>query len=602
MQRRPHIKRKYICHFLVALVVSFSLVQPLSASAQQNKVIRVGIFDYKAFYGVDAQDKQYGYGYEYLDTLAEYGGFRYEYVYGTWAECLAWLESGEIDMLDSAQRVPERETRFLFSAYSTGMSYGELFVRADDNTILYNDFAAMNGLQVGMLMGNSRNSSFLAYAAGNGFSVEPVLFHAEAELSSALQEGTVDAIVSSNLRQGKNERPVTRFSPTPFYMMFHINNGQLKSAVDIALEQILVDDPNFNTKLLEKYYMLGDILPTLTREEQAFVKESAVLRVAYSRDWAPFAFSDNDTSESKGISVDILNLIGASTGLRFDYKQSDSQEHAVNMVASGQADLLLSFESAGQKPSQLGFSATDAFLSVPLCLIGRSQQVSDYAVFAVPQRSEEMIWLLKEQFPNSSIIVLDTIEECYQAVLSRQADFTMDNIYTAIDYIGSGEGRNLAIAFVSPVKGYHFLGLPQDADPTLIRVLNRGIASVSQAEQSSIFARYTVNRATIIPISSLLKEYRGPVVAALIVVLFALVAAAVLLRIRYKNRKQALWQTAYIDPLTGMGNLCLLAQEMGQRLKRYPETKYVVCKFDIENLKILNEIYGFEAGDKIIMG
>ena len=589
---------------LLALVLSFLmlLATPFAASAAQpeDTVIRVGIFDYEAFYGTDADGEPYGYGYEYLNALAKYGGFRYEYVYGSWAECLTWLESGEIDMLDSAQKYAEREEKFLFSEYSTGLSYGELFVRSDNSSILYNDFPAMDGITVGMLEQNSRNDTFFAFAQSRGFSVNVVMFRTATELSDALQSGLVDAIVSSNLRHGKNEKSVARFAPTPFFLMFCRNRPDLKTRVDAALEQILIDSPNFNALLNEKYYATQAVLPVFTKTEAEFINAAPALRVAYDEAWAPFVSTLSSTGEAYGINVDLLELIGQKTGLQFTYVSAPSAQQAAALVASGEADVLLGLEATPQSLTKLRLSATDAFLSVPLCLVGRSMSIDEHAVFAIPQSGTDMLWVVKDQFPGSSVIMLPSAAECYAALQSGQADFTMDNIYSAMHTIAASETEELMISFITPVRDYYSLALPENADPTLLRIFNKGIAAISQTELNSVFTRHTMAQPAKLTLGGVLYQHRFVLALILAGVALLLLCIVYFFYRRNKKQQQQLWQTAYIDKLTGIANINLFQEKARALLDKHPHTKYGVCKFDIENFKLLNEIYGFDCGDRII--
>lgn len=75
--------KKLFWLLLNAICIVSVLAIPLSAAAPVEQVIRVGVFDYEAFYGTDAKGNPYGYGYDYLDELAKYGNFTYEYVYGS---------------------------------------------------------------------------------------------------------------------------------------------------------------------------------------------------------------------------------------------------------------------------------------------------------------------------------------------------------------------------------------------------------------------------------------------------------------------------------------------------------------------------------------
>ncbi len=590
--------KKSIIVCLTACVILLTTL-PVYADTVNNDTIKVGIFDYQAFYEND-DGAPSGYGYEYLSTIAKYGSFRFEYIYGSWSECLSWLESGRIDMLDSAQKSPDREEKFLFSSYSTGISYGELFVRGDDLTVMYNDFPAMDGMTVGLLEGNSRNTTFLQYAKTNGFSVKTVTFNTAEQLSAALQEGKVDAIVSSNLRQGKNERPIARFSPTPFYIMINKDKPQLKLRIDTALEEILIDYPNFNANLNEKYYTVHETAPMFTKEEHAFIKESPSVRVVLCNESSPFISYDKTDNSTEGIYIDILNLIGEKTGLAFRYLHAYEYNKAVDMITSGEADIMLGYDNDKQMVSEQNLTVSDEFMSVPICFIGKSAPVYETAAFAVPENDSRIISFIKEQFPNGSIMVLESLADCYEAVLQGRADFTLDNMYNATGSIGSRKQGSLLVAFATPIKASYSLGVRKDTDPALLKILNKGIASLTDSEINSIFMHHTINKIPEARISMLLDEYRPQIFIISSLGVLVLFGILIFLYYRQRRNKQRLWHTAYIDPLTGIGNYNLFKEDIKKLLARNTHVKYVLCKFDIENLKLLNEIYGFDRVDGII--
>lgn len=568
-----------------------------SVNAKEKKTVRVGIFDYQAFYGKDLEGNPYGYGFEYLDTLSQYGDFDFKYVYGSWKECLNWLDEGKIDMLDSGQKSNGREEKFLFSSYSTGTSYGELYVRADDLSISYGDFKAMDGLTVGMLEENSRNTTFKNYAEKNGFSFQTKMFETAEELSNALQDGAVDAIVSSNLRHGKNERALTRFSPAPFFLMFNSEQEQLQKEIDDTIENILIDYPDFNAQLNEKYFSDDTSFSSFTKEEQRFSQDAAPLKVIFNDGWIPFSYYDNQ--EARGINVDILDLIAQKTGLTFEYVHGDPDRTPSDMVSSGDADLFLGYQKNIQNTG-VTLNATDSFLSVPFALIGKTATIPEDSVFAVPQNNEEMITILTEQFQGASIIVLDSFDACHEAVRNGQADFTMDNIYTATDYITAETGKDLEIPFVFPVRSYYSLGFGDDLDPMLQRILNKGINSITQTEITSVITKYTVKQPLDLSLTSFIGKHRDTLFLSTALFLMLLACIIYFVCKLHKKKQQSLWTTTYIDELTGIGNFDLFQKEARELLDKNSATKYMVCKFDIENFKLLNEIYGFEQGDWII--
>ncbi len=63
---------------------------------------------------------------------------------------------------------------------------------------------------------------------------------------------------------------------------------------------------------------------------------------------------------------------------------------------------------------------------------------------------------------------------------------------------------------------------------------------------------------------------------------------------------RALEKTAYYDTLTTLPNLAKLKKDMFEALTKNKDKKYAVVKIDIENFKALNEMFGFEIGNRVL--
>ena len=78
------------------------------AMEKENKTVRVGYFPYANFQEGGYGEHKQGAGYEYLQKISYITGWKYEYVYGSFKECLDMLADGEIDILGSVSYTPER--------------------------------------------------------------------------------------------------------------------------------------------------------------------------------------------------------------------------------------------------------------------------------------------------------------------------------------------------------------------------------------------------------------------------------------------------------------------------------------------------------------
>ena len=130
-------KRARTCGGLAILMTMLLLTALLSLSASaaetvsQHERVRVGFFAMDGYHMMDEDGNRSGYGYDFLRLMARYWDVDYEYVgYDkSWEEMQQMLIDGEIDMVTSARRTPEREELFDFSR-PIGTNNGILTVAA----------------------------------------------------------------------------------------------------------------------------------------------------------------------------------------------------------------------------------------------------------------------------------------------------------------------------------------------------------------------------------------------------------------------------------------------------------------------------------------
>ena len=113
--------------FLLLLILG-SLVSAVSFSAaadgaEAHQRVRVGWYISERFQEGDAaQARKRGYSYEYLQDVANYTGWEYEYVPGGWSELYDALLAGEIDLLAGLSYTEERAALMQYPAYEMALS------------------------------------------------------------------------------------------------------------------------------------------------------------------------------------------------------------------------------------------------------------------------------------------------------------------------------------------------------------------------------------------------------------------------------------------------------------------------------------------------
>ena len=113
-------KRERMCLRILALIMLLFVPVSVYASEiksdgnttqameEENKTVRVGYFPYANFQEGSSGEHKHGAGYEYLQKISYITGWKYEYVYGSFKECLDMLADGEINILGSVSYTQER--------------------------------------------------------------------------------------------------------------------------------------------------------------------------------------------------------------------------------------------------------------------------------------------------------------------------------------------------------------------------------------------------------------------------------------------------------------------------------------------------------------
>lgn len=99
-------KGKRLAALCTIIFVVLSMCMPCLADETQ-KTIRVGSFE-DTFNYVDEHGVRRGYGYELMQALAGYTGWKFEYVKCDWSNCFDKLENGEIDIMGDIAYTDDR--------------------------------------------------------------------------------------------------------------------------------------------------------------------------------------------------------------------------------------------------------------------------------------------------------------------------------------------------------------------------------------------------------------------------------------------------------------------------------------------------------------
>lgn len=505
---------------LMTLIIGLLLFALSSLSASP---VRVGFFAMDGYHMIDPEGNRSGYGYELLQLIGRYTPYTFEYIgYDkSWAEMQDMLSAGQLEIVTSAAKTPEREQMFEFSRNPVGTNYTILTVR-NDSPIRARDYTSYDGMKVGLLRSSTKNASFEKFATDKAFSWIPCFYDDFSQMEADLQNGTIDAIVSSSLRDTTGERIIERLARSDFYIIAPKGDRSVLDTLDAAIDALDATDPGWKDALMYRSYMRSDWeLFSLSDDETEYLNET-VLRVLMCPDRKPYSFFAYGLAE--GIMPRVLSSIAEKTGIRFEYIMTADREEYLDLLEAGDADIILDIPYNTSKAEDYGYRITEPYMSAGITQITSASFTGQIRTIATMKDSTHIRRYLEKYFPRLSFRYFDSIESCIEAVDRGDADATCLYSLTAQDLLNGSTGKRYASRILSDTETSFSIGVRSDLPPVVIRLLDRTLSDMQDSEIVSIIMDETLSYESDVSFAEYL--YRNPAVLLFLILCSGLFIAA----------------------------------------------------------------------------
>ena len=190
---------------------------------KQPQTIRVGSFE-DTFNYVDKNGVRRGYGYELMQALAGYTGWKFEYVKCDWSNCFDKLENGEIDIMGDISYTGERAQKMLFSDDPMGEEKYILYADLSNMDSGISDFKYLDGKRVGVLLGTEPEIMLTEWENKNGIHTEHVNVYNNDDVEKKLANHEIDAFVSleESIWSEQGISSVATIGKSGIYFVYHL--------------------------------------------------------------------------------------------------------------------------------------------------------------------------------------------------------------------------------------------------------------------------------------------------------------------------------------------------------------------------------------------
>lgn len=485
-----NLLQRYVSHGIaIGLLVFIMLAFNLSVLAQtsEKRVLRVAFPQVDGMSWTAEDGTHHGMLVDYLNEIAKYTGWEYEYIDTKGPAMLNEFVEGKYELMGGNYYIPALEKYYAYPNYNMGYSRSLLLARSDDRSIHSYDLESMNGKTIGVYENARENIRRLKeFMAINGLYCNIRYYKQEDMVGKIglypyLAKGEIDLLLNNVAHISDSVRVVVAYDSQPYYIVTNPGNKEVLDGLNMALERILDANPNFAAERYAVNFPDRLVNIQLSDRDLEYVNERKTITVAVPENWYPLYCKETPLKNHTGIMADVLDEIKSFTGLRFSYVYAKNYADAIRLIQQGDADILGFFLGDENDAAQLGLALSASYVSANNIIV-RNKACSYPAPGLVGALVENQ--RLPSGISVEKIRFYPSIKEALFAVNNGEADFIYGLSSRMEQDILRYHFTNLApVTLVNDQSTISF-ALPIPVDPDLLTILNKAINNLSESERT----------------------------------------------------------------------------------------------------------------------
>ena len=457
---------------------------------KEQKIIRIGSFE-DTFNYVDQNGVRRGYGYELMQALAGYTGWKFEYVKCDWSNCFEMLENGEIDVMGDISYTDERAEKMLFSNEPMGEEKYILYADLSNTDIGTSDLKSLDGKRVGVLMGTEPEIMLTDWENKNGIQTEHVNVNNNDDVEKKLANHEIDGFVSleESIWSEQGISSVTMVGKSGIYFAINKERSDIKSELDFAMRQLEQDSPFFKADLYKKYFTL-DYNQSLTGEEKSWLEEHGSIQIGFL-DNDPSIFSmDEESGKLAGTLAEYISYAKDCLGnqtLEFGIHAYDDYDEMLLDLQNREIDMIFYASRNPDFAEKQGYALTNTAWTYNLMAVTDEKYFNENEAYtvAVPKGKEALKQHIAFSYPQWKLVDYDSLADAADMIMNEKADCFLMGTSQALKYDNNRDFKS-----VSLTKTMEVCFAVRSGEGPLLSILNKTLKTMPSDMLTSALAIY----------------------------------------------------------------------------------------------------------------